>query len=406
MPKKCWMLSCCLFAWLGFGAASIHAQVTRADYERAAQLRDKYKGLALNIVESPSWVEDTDTFWYRKTVEGGHAFVLVDANTKIKKTAFDHDKLAAALSEADGEKYTGVTLPFARFRYVDKQVAIEFVLKNHRWHCDLINYACTKPEPLRADDQEYESDDDYDNTPRAINNDTRAEASPDGKLEAFVENYNVFVREKGKADKTALSTDGSEDNYYAYGTLVWSPDSRHLVAYRIRPGYKREVHYVESSPADQLQPKYSMMVYPKAGDVLALPQPVLFDVPSKHEIPIANSLFPNPFELSPAVWWKDSRGFTFEYNQRGHQDYRVIEVDAASGVPRVLIDEESKTFVDYRPLVPDQFDTTAKRSCGPQNGADGSICISMTARQERSRIRSRKAIGWCVMSITSIPRSE
>ena len=28
------------------------------------------------------------------------------------------------------------------------------------------------------------------------------------------------------------------------------------------------------------------------------------------------------------VWRKDSRAFTFEYNQRGHQVYRVIEVDA------------------------------------------------------------------------------
>ncbi len=75
-----------------------------------------------------------------------------------------------------------------------------------------------------------------------------------------------------------LSQDGSEGNYYALDTLAWSPDSKHLAAYRIRPGYRREVHYVESSPADQLQPKYSSMVYPKAGDVLALFQPVLFDV--------------------------------------------------------------------------------------------------------------------------------
>ena len=43
-----------------------------------------------------------------------------------------------------------------------------------------------------------------------------------------------------------------------------------------------------------------------------------------------NSLYPNPYNLSPIQWWKDSRGFTFEYNQRGHQLYRVIEVDGAT----------------------------------------------------------------------------
>ena len=39
---------------------------------------------------------------------------------------------------------------------------------------------------------------------------------------------------------------------------------------------------------------------------------------------------------------------TFEYNQRGHQVYRVIEVDAATGAARAVISEEPKTFFTYR----------------------------------------------------------
>jgi dipeptidyl aminopeptidase/acylaminoacyl peptidase len=190
-----------------------------------------------------------------------------------------------------------------------------------------------------------------------MNDPHKTQASPDGKWLAWVENYNIRIGSKDGKEKVTLSQDGSEDNYYAFHSVVWSPDSKYLVAYRIRPGYRRLVHYVESSPANQLQPEYSSMVYPKPGDVLALPQPVLFDVAAKQEIRIDNSLFPNPFDLSPAEWWKNSRGFTFEYNQRGHQLYRVIEVDAKTGTPRALISEESKTFVDYRPLIMDQFDT-------------------------------------------------
>ncbi len=334
-------------------ATCLHAQVTAADYERAAHLWDKYKGLALNIAEEPHWIEDSDSFWYRKTVEGGHAFVVVDANALVKRPAFDHEKLAAALSSASGGKYTAVTLPFSDFEFVDKQGAIRFRIERQAWRCDVVKYVCEKagtPEP-------EDDDGGYDNTPRAVNSETETVGSPDGKLEAFVENYNVYVREKGKPEKTVLSWDGSEDNYYALSTVVWSPDSRHLVAYRIRLGYKREVHYVESSPADQLQPKYSSMVYPKAGDVLALPQPVLFDIAGKRAIHIDNALFPNPYDISRAEWWKDGRGFTFEYNQRGHQVYRVIEVNAATGAARALIDESSPTFIDYRPLVPEQYDT-------------------------------------------------
>ena len=112
-------------------------------------------------------------------------------------------------------------------------------------------------------------------------------------------------------------------------SIAWSPDSKQLAAYRVRPGYKREVHYVESSPADQLQPKHSTREYAKPGDALDIAQPVLFDVFTKKATAIDNAMFPNPYSLSRPVWRADSRGFTFEYNQRGHQVYRVIEVDAS-----------------------------------------------------------------------------
>jgi dipeptidyl aminopeptidase/acylaminoacyl peptidase len=352
-----------LFLILSIGAASALTtptpQVTRDDYNRAAKLKDKYKGLALDVPEQPTWLDGTDSFWYRRSVEGGYEFVLVNAETQEKKPAFDQAKLAASLSAASGHSYTSVTLPFERFRYTEKQAAIRFMLDENRWECSLSSYNCSKLGPPPPGDPDYD-DESYDDTPAAINGDKVTKLSPDGKWEAFVDNYNVCIRAKGQADKALLSLDGSEGNYYAFDTLVWSPDSQHLVAYRIRPGYKREIHYVESSPSDQLQPKFSSMVYPKPGDLLALPQPVLFDVSPHRATPIANDLFPNPYELTLPVWWKDSRGFTFEYNQRGHQIYRVIEVDAKSGRARALIEELSGTFINYEPLVPNQFDTGKK----------------------------------------------
>ena len=95
------------------------AQVTRADYERAAGLRRKYDGLAVNIVDWPTWIGKTNHFWYRKSVKGGNEFVLVDAETLTKKAAFDHERLAASLSSATGKKYTAITLPFMALTFVD-----------------------------------------------------------------------------------------------------------------------------------------------------------------------------------------------------------------------------------------------------------------------------------------------
>jgi dienelactone hydrolase len=178
-------------------------------------------------------------------------------------------------------------------------------------------------------------------------------ASFDGKWEALIENYNVFLHQADSKDPARpLSYDGSEGNYYTLRSVAWSPDSRKLVAYHTRPGYDREVHYIASSPAGQIQPRHSTISYRKPGDALDIAYPALFDVESRKEIEIDHALFPNAFNITPPVWWKDSRAFTLEYNQRGHQVYRVIEVDAETGKARTLIDEQSKTFIYYNLLGP------------------------------------------------------
>jgi dipeptidyl aminopeptidase/acylaminoacyl peptidase len=325
----------------------LSAQGKLADYERASALRDKVEGLALNVMGRVTWIDMTSRFWYRKTVQGGSEFEVVDAATLTKKPAFDHAKLAASLSAAAGEKYTGLKLPFIAINFVDNEKAIEFDVGDSRWKCDLSDYSCKKTGPAERRGRFGGGGGLGQGGPPTEAASKEAKSSPDGKWEAFIKNYNVFLRSKDKKEESALSLDGSEGNYYVYRSIVWSPDSKMLAAYRLRPGYHRFIQYVESSPSDQLQPKYSTMEYAKPGDALDIDQPVLFQIEGKKQITIDDGLFPNPYDMSNIVWWKDGRGFTFEYNQRGHQVYRVIEVDAATGKARALITEEYATFFCY-----------------------------------------------------------
>ncbi len=359
-----------LFSILLFLPVAVYAQGTLSDYERARNLRNKFQGLATGIAERAVWIDKTNRFWYRKSVKGGNEFVLVDAETLAKKPAFDHQRLAASLSSAASQKYTSVTLPFTTFSFAEG--AVEFVAGDATWRCDLSDYVCKKigPAPPGAQGRPPEEDspgeygnDVYDGMvnlspqvgqsragfQRQDQNQT-SKHSPDGKWEALIQNYNIFIRPKGKTESSPLSYDGSEGNYYTLASIVWSPDSKRLAAYRVRSGYRRQVHFIESSPADQLQPKHSTRDYAKPGDALDIAQPALFDLDAKKQIIIDNTLFPNPYSLSGMVWWKDGRAFTFEYNQRGHQAYRVIEVDAATGRARAIISEEPQTFFSYRPL--------------------------------------------------------
>jgi dipeptidyl aminopeptidase/acylaminoacyl peptidase len=340
-----------LGCWLAMlGATVCCAQVTKDDYARAAALGDKYKNLTVDIAERPTWVEGEDVLLYSKTVPGGRTFFLVDAQTQQKQAAFDQSQLAKALGNASHHEVKPLELPFREAKLVNHRKTLEFSIGYDPWRCDLTAYTC-KPrrEPYDPEDPNREAP--------SLNSADRVKASPDKKWEAIIENYNLILRSPDHKQRIVLSTDGSEGDYYDFESIVWSPDSNSVVAYRVRPGYKRFVQYIQSSPSTQLQPLYPKLQYTKPGDVLDLQQPVLFQIATKRELPVSNDLFPNPFELSTARWWTDSRGFTFEYNQRGHQVYRVIDVDAKTGTARALIEEQSKTFIDYRPLVFNQTDT-------------------------------------------------
>jgi len=333
---------------LAASTAVAAAAPTQQDYERALGLGDAYAKL-VDTPEAPEWQEGEDVFIYRRMVGGVHQYMWVDATTGASQPLFDNARLVAALNSAAHSDYKPDALPFRQFDLIDHDGAIRFILKNVRWQCDIPNYACTGTQ-LHQGDEGYSDGLRYDFTPEAANRPDDKVCSPDGMQCAFIRNFNLFVEPKDGGDAIQLSWDGSEGDYYTAHNISWSPNSKQIVAYRIRPGYKRVVHYVNSSPADQLQPEYPTLVYPKAGDVLTLQQPVLFDVAARKQHIIANTLFPNPYELGDPKWWKDSRGFTFDYNQRGHQLYRVIEVDAATAQPRTLIDETSRTFINYSPL--------------------------------------------------------
>jgi dipeptidyl aminopeptidase/acylaminoacyl peptidase len=346
-------LTSCALLWAPTRAA---AQGTLADYQRADALRNRFDGLVLNAPDDATWIGATARFWYRKSVLGGYAFVLVDAATLEKKPAFDHAALAAALSAARDTSYGDVTLPFTTIAYVDEERTLQVTIADSIWRCTLAEYRCrnTGPAPVPrrggglplGQERPPERQD-----PRP---------SPDGKLEAFIQNFNVWVRPVGSKVATRLSTDGSEGNAYSLRSIEWSPDSKKLAAYRVVPGYRRIVHYVESSPEDQVQPKEYERVYAKPGDVLDVQQPVLFDVEGQREIVIDNALFPNAYRNSAFVWRADSRAFTFEYNQRGHQVYRVIEVDGTSGRARAVISEEPRTFFYYTEANGNQRDSGKK----------------------------------------------
>jgi dipeptidyl aminopeptidase/acylaminoacyl peptidase len=331
------------------------AGVTLADYQRAAGLRARFAGKALSAVDQPTWLP-SGKLVYRKTTKGGSAFVLVDPAAGTKRAAFDSARLAMGLSAAASARYTADTLPIAAIEALDDS-SLRFVEEGGTaWSCTIADYVCTKQtaqSPVGGRGRGGRGGNAAGGGRGGRgggDTDTIGVTSPDGKSVAFIRNGNIHVRAAGAgaSEGDALTRAGTSEYPYTTAAIAWSPDSTKIATFRIvKRGDRRMVRYVDSSPGDQVQPKTFERFYAKPGDELDTQERVLIDVAAKQEKTIASALFATPYNLSRIEWWKDSRGFTFEYNQRGHQLYRVVDVNGATGEARTLIDEPTDTFIHY-----------------------------------------------------------
>jgi dienelactone hydrolase len=322
-------------------ATPVAAAPDPAALRRSVSLREDWMYLTRDVAEPATWTHEGKRFHYRKTVEGGFVFVEVERRTLKRRMPFDAAKLAVALSEATGQTHQPLRLPFETFEYADENRAIAVTVAGESWTCGIATYRCARGDTAQA------------GRPRAfgvvrdldVPADNHPRPSPDGKWEAMVEDHNIVVRAAGSKHTIALSVDGTPGDFYDPETIAWSPDSSRLVAYRVRPGFRRQVTRVETSPTHQLQPVVRTQLYPKPGDAVDIERPVLFHVAERRRIEIDDALFSNPHALSAPQWRRDGRTFVFDYQRRGHGQARVIEVNADTGTPKAVITEDAKTFV-------------------------------------------------------------
>src|SRR5580692_6645972 len=88
------------------------AQGSLEDYQRAQRfLAGNLRHLVSPADVRPNWIEKTNRFWYRKGGPKGTEFILVDAANNTSEPAFDHARLAAALSRVSKHEYQPTELP-------------------------------------------------------------------------------------------------------------------------------------------------------------------------------------------------------------------------------------------------------------------------------------------------------
>ena len=320
------------------------AQGTLEDYNRAYSLRQKVSGYQVYHSDvNPHWVTGTSSFWYLQRTPQGNEYLLVDADRQTRRPLFVRDSLAMQLQRSLGRNVDARNLPLDKGNLEASLDVFRFVCDGYNWRYEIAANRLTREGkvPPRGKGRHWmETDDEKGWGPVT---------SPDGKYEAYIKNDNIFVRDKASGRERQLSQDGTLSNYYS-SYIQWSPDSRKVLSCRIRPVQKRYVYYVESSPRDQLQPKLHQQEYAKPGDELPFKVPCIFHVETGQRCIPETSLFAHQYSLSYLRWDADSKSVTFEYNERGHKTYRVLELSAEDGKVRTLIEEKEEKYVNY-PLI-------------------------------------------------------
>jgi dipeptidyl aminopeptidase/acylaminoacyl peptidase len=323
-------------------AVPLAAQViTPQDYKRADNLAALVSGKVYYGEIRPVWIGKTPNFFYENNTPEGTSYVMVSASRQTKRPAFDQVKFARSLAKIAGNKIDPSWLPISNILFSDRLSSFAFVHDNFNWICNLKDYSIVKGDRVAGRNQQGGWD-------WGFRDETIGDPviSPDKKWTAFIKNFNVHVRSNDDRKEYQLSNDGGTGNYYS-AFMRWSGDSRKLAAYRIIPAEKHVIHYIESSPANQIQPRHFSYEYQKPGDAVPQKYPQLFDVEAKKHIPVDDTMIPNQYAINNIQWSSDNAYFTFEYNKRGHQLYQVIRIDAATGEDKVLINETSPTFIDY-----------------------------------------------------------
>jgi dipeptidyl-peptidase 4 len=322
------------------------AQGTLEDYQRAEKfLPGNVRHIVYVADVNPHWIENSNRFWYRKATPHGAQFVLVDAAQNTTGPAFDHEKLAASLANALKREVLSTALPFDEFEFVDNGKAIRFSIDNAAWKCTLARYDCQREgsEPERPNES----------------------LSPNKRWSAFVKDHNLFLRDVSTGTELQLTHDGVAAWDYATPlpslrmmvdqktedvkqppAVFWSPDSSKLITYRIDSRNSGRFTSLQFVPPDQLRPRAFTYVYPLPGEVLAKAQPIIFDIQSGKRIDVKASI-ELPFQDGPDFdWFPDSKSFFYDYDERGYKAKELRVVDASSGEEKVLVREQSDTYVD------------------------------------------------------------
>lgn len=325
---------------------TIMPAATLEDYRRAERfLAANTAALVPNLVEAQYWQQSGDPrLIYRRSSAAGSEYMLANLETGEKTNLLDSQRLAEALSAYNSETVDADNLGLAALQLNAAADELKFQHAGSNYTLDLGEYTLVRH--AAAPEHEF--------------------LSPDGSKAAFIENFNLWVRDTATNELTQLTFDGQE--HYGYATnnagwirdegpvLLWSPDSSRIATFRHDGRPVREM-YLYSTVVGH--PELDAWKYPLPGDdaifmierivVHVTPTPKLVRLempPDSHRSTTSDHVADNDGTFLDVEWSEDSSQLAFISSSRDHKIAQLRLANPDTGAVTDVYTEEVATYYE------------------------------------------------------------
>ena len=335
------------------GLAQQPRQYTDQDYANA----EKFMAYNVNPLAYKGQVNaqalDDDRFWYRDVDDRGINYVVIDPAKGTRGQLFDAEKLAKALKAATEQKAASDAHHLLLSDISMTDHSLTFSSRGEAFQCDLGTdaYSCRVI---------------YGGPPR------NGEAplppmtlSPNGKLGAFIRDWNLWVRDLTTGSETQLTTDGVKDFGYATDNagwkhsdasiLLWSPDSKKIATFQQDQRKDGEEYLVAVT---NTHPELKAWKYPLVGDKdVTMIERVIIDLdahrvirlkmpPDQHRSTLCDDVACDGKTMADVEWSPDEKHLAFVSTSRDHKQEWVRVADAETGDVRDVMTDKVPKFYE------------------------------------------------------------
>jgi len=325
-------------------ACTKQESITLEDYQRAENmLAVNTSPLITDMVSDPIWLKNDQLFYKRSTPEGW-TYLLANPLTKEKKPAFDHDKLASALTTADIKEINPNKLELTQIVYAEDGSLMNFSLGGMRFRINLSDNTLNKTQSINPNEH----------------------LSPDGRHAAFIKDHNLWVRNTENGKITQLTFDGKEDFGYATNNagwtrgavpvMLWSPNSDKIATFQHDGRGVGEMFLYDTQVGHSRLDRWK---YPLPGDSLVFriervvvhlnPQPKVVRLkmlPDAHRSTISDHVAARNGEFLDVEWSKDGTQLAFVSSSRDHKSARLQVANPFTGEVKSVMSETVPTYFE------------------------------------------------------------